>query len=347
VTAGPFKLGRIDKTAQTVTMVRDPNWWGQPAKLDAIITRALDLTATIPAFVSGEVDVADVGPDPSAFKRAKTAQGGAIREAAGPDFRHFTINATSTNLSDVNVRRAVAMAIDRQAIARADLTGLNWPARTLDNHFFVNTQAGYANNSGDVGKFNPDKAKQLLDGAGWKQSGAFRQKDGKTLSLRFVIPTGTAISKQEGELAQAMLKDVGVKLEIDAVPSNDFFDKYIIPGNFDIVPFSWIGTPYPISSGQSIYINIKKDAKGQIQTQQNFARVGSAQIDDLISKAEETLDVNAAHDLLNQADKLVWDEVHSLTLFQRPQITAVKATVANVGSFGFKSPVAADFGYVK
>jgi len=49
---------------------------------------------------------------------------------------------------------------------------------------------------------------QMLDAAGWKQSGAYRTKGGKTLSLRFVIPTGVAASKQEGELTQAMLKGV-------------------------------------------------------------------------------------------------------------------------------------------
>ena len=54
----------------------------------------------------------------------------------------------------MRVRRAVAMAINRQTLARADLTGLNWPPRTLGNHFFVNTQAGYRDNSSPV-RFDP------------------------------------------------------------------------------------------------------------------------------------------------------------------------------------------------
>jgi peptide/nickel transport system substrate-binding protein len=347
ITAGPFKLEKIDQTAKTVTIERDPNWWGPPAKLDKIITRALEVDATINAFANGEVDVADVGPDPSAYKRAVGVAGAKVRSAAGPDFRHFTFNGTSKALSDVNVRKAVAMAINREVITKADLTGLNWPAVTMGNHYFVNTQTGYRDNSGDVGRYDPEKAKALLEQAGWKMSGAYRQKDGKALSLRFVIPAGATTSKQEGELTQAMLKEVGIKVVIDVVPSDDFFDKYVTPGSFDITPFSWIGTPYPVSSAKSIYINPKKTSSGELDIQQNYARIGSPEIDKLMSDAEQETDPVRAAELANEADKAVWAEVHSLTLFQRPQITAVKGTLANVGSYGFKTPLYQDIGYVK
>jgi peptide/nickel transport system substrate-binding protein len=347
LTSGPFKVEKIDKSAKTVSMVPDPNWWGAKPKLDRIITRGLELDAGVNAFVNGEVDVNLLPNDPASYKRAKSAKNGVIRVAGGPDFRHFTINGTSPNLSDVNVRKAIAMSINRNAINKADLTGLPWPARTMDNHFLVNTQAGYKSNSGEVGQYNPDKAKQLLDAAGWKQgSGGFRTKGGKTLELRFVIPTGVPASKQEGELTQAMLKDVGVKLDIRAVPSDDFFDKYVTPGNFDITPFSWLGTPFPISSAQSIYANPVKDSSGELQVQQNFARVGSKQIDDLMDKASQSLDQNQAFNDINQADALIWQEVHSIIFYQRPQMTGVNKNLANVGSYGFAQPDYTKIGFV-
>jgi peptide/nickel transport system substrate-binding protein len=347
VTAGPFKVEKIDKSAKTVTMVADPNWWGAKPKLDRIITRSLEGDAGVNAFVNGEVDVNLLPNDPASYKRAKSAKGGVIRVAGGPDFRHFTFNGTSPNLSDVNVRQAIAMSINRNAINKADLTGLPWPARTMDNHFLVNTQAGYKSNSGTVGQYNPEKAKQMLDAAGWKQgSGGFRTKGGKTLELRFVIPVGIPASKQEGELTQAMLKDVGVKVTVQAVPSEDFFDKYVTPGNFDITPFSWLGTPFPISSAQSIYANPTKDSSGELQIQQNFARVGSKEIDDLMDKAEETLDPNEAFNLTNQADAAIWNEVHSVVFYQRPQMTGVNKNLANVGSYGFAQPDYAKIGFM-
>ncbi len=348
ISAGPFKLDEIDQTAKTVTIVRDPRWWGPPAKLDRIVFRALPPDAAVNAFVSGEVDLTDVGPNPSNYKRVQGVRGGAVRQAAGPDYRHFTFNGTSPVLSDVNVRRAIAMAINRDALTRADLVGLNWPARTMGNHYFVNTQDGYWDNAGEVGRFDPARARQMLDRAGWRPgAGGVRAKAGRPLELRFVLPTRVQTSRQEAELAQAMLRDVGVRVDIRAVPEADFFDKYVIPGNFDVAPFSWIGTPFPIASSQSLYAKPVKDAKGELQVQQNYARVGSAQIDGLMARAQEQLDRARARELLNQADRLVWDEVHSLILYQRPQITAVKANVANMGSFGFKTTVYQDIGFAR
>jgi peptide/nickel transport system substrate-binding protein len=347
LTAGPFKLQKIDQTAKSVTVVRDPNWWGEKPKLDTIVFRALEQEASLNAFANNEVDLVSIGANAEFYKRAKGVTGGTVHEAAGPDYRHFTVNSTSPILSDKAVRQAVAQGINRSTIATSDLQGLDWPIKTMDNHFFVNSQEGYQDNSGDVGKFNPDKAKAALDAAGWKLSGAFRQKAGKVLNLNFVIPTGVPRSKSEGELTQAMLADIGVKLTIKAVPSDDFFDKYVSTGNYDITPFSWIGTPFPISSSSSIYQNPTKDAKGQLQIQQNFARSGSAEIDKLLADAEGELEPAKARDLLNQADKLVWDNVHSLILYQRPQIVGTRSNLANYGAFGFQSVDYTKIGFMK
>ena len=347
LTAGPFKLGKFDRTAKTITIVRDPKWWGDPAKLDSIIFRSIATEATIGSYANGEVDYADIGPDPAAYKRALTVTGGSVRKAAGPDFRHFTINGTAPLLKDVRVRQAIAMGIDREVITKADLTGLDWPVTTLGNHFLVNTQAGYVDNSADVGKYDPTAAGKLLDTAGWTLSGGLRKKNGKTLVVRFVIPAGVPTSKQEGELTIGMLKKIGVKVDLRTVPGDDFFTSYVIPGNYDITPFSWIGTPYPISSGKAIYLNPTKDSKGELQIQQNFARVGTPEIDALMRKAIAEVDRTKAVASLNEADTLIWKEVHSLTMFQRPQLRAVKATLANVGAYGFKSLNYPDMGYVK
>jgi peptide/nickel transport system substrate-binding protein len=347
VTAGAFRLKKIDNTAKTITVERDPNWWGPPAKLDAIVYRALPQDAIVGAFANGEVDFGDLGADPNAYKRASGVAGGELREAGGPDFRHFTINGSGPILKDLKVRQAVAMALNREVLARADLTGLNWPARTMGNHFLVNTQNGYADNSGAVGTFDPAKARTLLDQAGWTLSGNVRKKAGKTLTLRFIIPSQVATSRQESELAQKMLQDVGVKLDVQTVPSDDFFTKYVTPGNFDITPFSWIGTPYPISSAKSIYTNPAKDSKGELQIQQNYARTGSPQIDKLMNDAEESVDPAKAFDLINQADRQIWEAVHSIILYQRPQITAVKSTLANIGAFGLAFKNYEDMGFTQ
>ncbi|MFI7696319.1 ABC transporter family substrate-binding protein [Nonomuraea sp. NPDC049655] len=341
VTAGPFKFKGFDQTAKTITIVRDDAWWGNRAKLDQIIYRASEQDSLIGAFSNGELDLIDVGPSAPDYARARATQGAQVRQAAGPDFRHFTFNGSSEPLKDVNVRQAIQLGINRQAIAQSDLQGLDWPIALLNNHFFMNTQEGYLDNAGSLGVYNPERAKQMLDAAGWKLNGAVRQKNGQPLDLRFVVPSGVQLSKSEGELAQNMLAQIGVKLTIKAVPSDDFFTKYVIPGNFDITPFAYIGTPYPISSSYGIYAN---SANGKTWNA-NFGRTGSPEIDQAMDKAAQNLDPAGARTQTNEADGLIWKLVNVLPLYQRPQNVAAKQTLANVGARGFYDLRYEDIGF--
>ncbi len=129
--------------------------------------RTIDTNAHVEALANGEVDAVDVGPDANKYRRALAIEGVSIRVAGGPNFRHLTINGTSPVLSDVRVRRALAMAIDRGAIARALLGPLGFTPEPLNNHIFMTNQRGYRDNSGEIGKYDPEKAARLLDEAGW------------------------------------------------------------------------------------------------------------------------------------------------------------------------------------
>jgi peptide/nickel transport system substrate-binding protein len=193
--------------------------------------------------------------------------------------------------------------------------------------------------------YDPARAQQLLDEAGWKLEGNVRMKDGKPLELSMVIPGGITTSRQESELVQNMLGRIGVALKIDVVPSPDFFDKYVQVGQFDFTVFSWAGTPFPISAAKSVYIKPKMNSNGGLDVQQNYARVGSDEIDALFDQATSELDRAKAIEIANRIDKLIWGEVHSLTLYQRPELWPCKKGLANVGAFGFAQPVYEDMGW--
>ncbi|GGP10072.1 ABC transporter family substrate-binding protein [Nonomuraea glycinis] len=343
VTAGPFRFGGFDQTAKTITILRDDNWWGERAKLDRIIYRAAEQDSLIGMFGNGELDIIDVGTSAPDYARAQATPGARVRQAAGPDFRHLTFNAAGDPLRDVRVRQAVQLGIDRQAIARSDLQGLDWPSTPLNNHFFMNTQTGYQDNAGDLGAYDPERAGRLLDQAGWKLDGAVRKKDGRPLDLRFVVPSGVQLSKAEGELTQSMLTRIGVRLSLQVVPSDDFFTKYVIPGNFDITPFAYIGTPFPVSSSHGVYAN----APDGTTWNANFGRVGSAAIDAAMDRASQNLDPEGARADVNAADKLIWKQASVLPLYQRPQLVAVRETLANVGARGFHELRYQDIGFVR
>jgi peptide/nickel transport system substrate-binding protein len=346
-TAGPFKIGTIDETAKTVTLVRNEKWWGRPAKLDSIVFRTIDLDAQIDALANGEIDMMDIGPDVNKFVRAKGIAGVDLRVAAGPNFRHVTINGSGPILQDVQVRRALAMAIDRTAIARAMLGPLGIEPEPLGNHIFMRNHRGYRDNSGEIGRHDAARAAQMLDAAGWTLEGNVRRKNGRALEINFVIPSAVATSRQESELIQNMLGQIGVRATINTVPTADYFEKYIRPGQFDFTVFSWIGTPFPISSSRSLYAKPTAGPNGELAIQQNYARVGSDEIDQLYREATQELDREKAIELANRIDALIWQEVHSLTLYQRPEMWVVKQGIANMGAVGFAEIAYEDIGWAR
>ncbi|TYB61895.1 ABC transporter family substrate-binding protein [Nonomuraea sp. PA05] len=328
-TAGPFKVEKIDEGTKTLTLVRDDKWWGQKPKLDKIIFRTIaDASAEVNAFANGEIDAAYIeAGNPANLQRAKEVPNSEIRKALSPNWRHITVNNSSEFLKDKSVRQAVQYAINRDVITQSDLKDMEWPIQTLGNHVYMNNHKGYVDNSGDLGKYNLEKSKQLLDAAGWKQEGEYRKKDGKEFALNFVIPASVATAKTEGELTQAMLKEAGIKVTIRPVPDDKFFTDFIIKGDFDLVPFSWIGTPLPLGSMPQIY---------KSGSESNFPKASDPAVDAAIQAAVDETDPAKAVELANAADKLIWDMVHTIPLYQRPDIWAVKKTLANWGARGYK-----------
>ena len=340
VTAGPFEVERIDRTGKTVTLARDPSWWGPPAKLDRIVYRAMDTSAMPGAFANHEIDLMDIGLDAGAMQRVRNVPGTEVRRAGGPDWRHFTFNAAGAVLSDVRVRRAVMLGIDRRTIARSDLTGLGVPVQTLGNHFYVNTQDGYRDNSEGFGDYDPARARRLLDEAGWRPRGKYRAKAGRTLALRFVIPSGVPVSKREAELARALLERIGVRVDISPVPADDALDTHVTRGDFDIVPFSWLGGSFPVSPMRAVFA---RPRDGRVQ--QNYSRTGTAGIDAAMDEAIAEVDPARIHTLVNRADRLIWRQASVLPLYQRPQLVAARADLANMGAGGFLEPDYQDIGF--
>jgi peptide/nickel transport system substrate-binding protein len=341
VTAGPFKVAQIDRTANTITVVRDEKWWGHKPRLDRIIFRAIPTEAQFDALANNETDFVDIGPDINSFSRAQSAAGVTVRKALAPNYRHITFNGRPGNiLADQQLRLAIQKGINRQAITQAQIGRIVPGVTPLGDHIFMQGQRGYQDNS-QVAAYDPATASRMLDQLGWTRQGqGIRSKDGKLLEIRDVIPTQTPVSEQESRQIQQFLAQIGVKVDITPVPSGDFFDKHLIPGNFDITHFSWIGTDFPISSSGSIY-----GTRGD--TQQNFGAIGNDTINNLYAEANREFDPARKIALANQIDQEIWKTGHSLLLYQRPNVVAVRNGVANFGAFGFADTIYTDIGFIR
>lgn len=338
VTAGPFKLGTLDRTARTVTVVADPNWWGDRAMLDRIVFKAVNTSDMPAAFAKGEVDYFNNGPNAAGYRQILATPDGEVRRAGGPNLRQLVLNGRSPQLTDAKVRQAIFQAIDREAITRSDLNGLDWPYTPMNNHFLVPNQNGYRDNSGGLSRYDLQAAQQALDAAGWLLEDGVRRKDGRSLELRFVIPEGNTIAVNEGTLISGMLGKVGIKVDVVPVVAGDFFDRYVYKHDFDLTAFALLGTPFPATSSTSTF---------QQGAGSNYAQVGSNALDSAMADAASAAGPDAENDAINRADAEAWQVAGLVPLYQRPAIYGVRRTVANLGAPGLSDFVYENIGFQK
>ncbi|MCX4548459.1 ABC transporter family substrate-binding protein [Streptomyces sp. NBC_01387] len=174
-------------------------------------------------------------------------------------------------------------------------------------------------------------------------------KDGKALSLRFVLPSGpgTESLNSVGTKITRELDAVGIRTEITKVDSASYFKDHIASGDYDLALYSWPATAYPATDARPIYAKPAVASDGSLMVDQNYTRVGTDRIDQLFDRAAGELDAKAAQDLVKQADAHIWAAAGSIPLYQRPELVAVKPAVANAGAFGFATPRYQDIGFLK
>ncbi|MGZ5397605.1 MAG: ABC transporter family substrate-binding protein, partial [Mycobacterium sp.] len=334
--AGPFVISNLDRGAKRITLTRNPKWWGETPLLDSMTYLVLDDAARIPAMQNNTIDATGLATLDE-MEIARRTQGVTIRRAPGLGWYHFTFNGSPDRiLADPALRRAVARGIDRNTIAAVTQRGLADNPVPLNNHIFVAGQEGYQDNSGVVA-FDPEKAKQELDGLGWRMNGQFREKDGQQLVIRDVLFDSLG-TRQYAQIAQNNLAQIGVKLDLDIRPAQGFFTDYVTVGNFDIAQFSWSGDAFPLASLTQIY---------RTGAESNFGKISSPEIDAKIEETVGELDPAKARALANELDKLLFEEVFSLPLTQSTGNIAARSNLANFGAFGLADADYSKIGFMK
>jgi peptide/nickel transport system substrate-binding protein len=343
-TSGPFIWDGVDNTAKTITVKRNPKWWGEKPYLDKIVFKQVPQAAQIDALLNGEIDYMDVSVDANAVKRVKADKGKKVRldTNVSATFEHLTFGPFNSVTGDVAVRQALALALDREQIAvaiQSPIVGKKNVA-VLNNRIFMKGLYCNQDNSGSFGKRDLKAARALLDKAGWTVgSDGIRSKNGVRLTMTAKYPSGFDARRDIILLATAMAKEAGIELVPTLIPSADYFVKHVTqPANFELAVFAWVGTAYPIASSPNLY---------KTGSAQNFPKISSELVDSLGVKANQILALPKRCELMNQMDKELWKIMPSIPLYQRPNAVAVNTKLANFGAFGYTSLDWAKVGFEK
>lgn len=265
VGTGPWVLESNSPT-ETVLTRNDDYWGGAPDVAEVVIKVIPDAKTRLTALRTGDIDLiggAWTAPLlPEDAQQIKEMGGGLeLLTAPGTTTQLLAFNPDPDRLtSDPAVREAIGLALDRKAIAERLYLGFATAAGSLMPDT-VPTGRGEPAPAPDI-----DAANAVLDAAGWTGEGV-RSRDGVELKLEILV----AEEKQPGvrqlaEVIQAMLKKIGIAVEIDAVDHATSHDE-IPEGHYDMTIFYTIGAPYdPITTLTNFFLSTVPTSDGKIWT---------------------------------------------------------------------------------
>ncbi|MDQ1598186.1 MAG: glutathione transport system substrate-binding protein [Microbacteriaceae bacterium] len=342
VSGSAFVLSKFDPTGQVVTFAPNPKWWGEKPKLDSLIFKTVSRAGLAQAYANKEIDVLNTYSNADNFATAKKRTDGEIQRSLSTTYRHITLNGTASVFKDVKVRTAFAKALNRSVIAQARLAPVGSPTTLLGNLIYLPGQDGYADDAQKVIGYDTAGAKKILEDAGYKAgSNGIYAKGGKALSVRFVIPSDNPNSAQVAQQVQAQEKAAGIDVKIDVVPSDDFFTKYITTKtrDFDATYFAWQGTPFPVSSTESIFYPASSG--------QNYPGVTDKSLGKDFAGANGELDPAKRLKLAQAIDKKLVALVTTIPLFPETFVFGVKKGLVNYGPTQFQTVFWQNVGFTK
>ena len=336
--SGPYKVDQFDYNSGTVSFVPNEKWWGEKPKLDKVTYRQMESQATINAYQAGEVDAVEI-TNKDHLAVAKTVKDTTLRGTLRPSNYLVTLNAKTPTLEDVKVREAVFTGMDRETLAQVRFNGMDYTENLPGSFALFQNQKGYQDNFGGLVTYDQDKAKQLLDEAGWAEgSDGIREKDGKKLTLRYVTFGDSQLVKSTAAAMQKMMKDIGVDLQVAERPSSDF-SQVIAEREFDVLTSGFTSyDPYGVAYFKQVYAS---------DSELNKSGTGTPEMDKKIAELQQLPTQEEQIERANELEKEALQQYGIMPYVNGPQLYATKDGLANYGSYAFALVPKENIGWAK
>jgi peptide/nickel transport system substrate-binding protein len=256
VSAGPFTFQSWTRD-DNVIMTRNESYWEGAPNMDGMITRVVpDSGARLAQLLSGEIDI--TGLEPTQLSSVEDNSDITVFSANDDGYDYIGLNlANPANpqpgkdengalipqdphpiLNDLNVRKAIAHALDYQTIIDSVYLGRGYqiasnvlPAVEWAHDPSI---APYA--------YDQELAGQLLEEAGWVDSNGdgIREKDGAELKLTLITNAGNKVREDLGALVQDQLGQVGISVDFQAIDFGTLVDQ-LLAQTYDMVIIGWTG----------------------------------------------------------------------------------------------------------
>jgi peptide/nickel transport system substrate-binding protein len=336
VSGGPWQLKKdsIDVGKQTVTLTPNPKWWGTPTGLQALVIQNIgnDPTTAVQALSNQEIGVIYPQPQLDLVKQIEGLAPNVTSDVTfGLSFEHLDFNTTDPHLADLKVRQAFTRALDRQQIVDQTVGQFSSDAQVLGNRIYFNNQPQYQDTTpAEYKKQDTAGAKQLLESDGYTlgPDGIYTHPTRGRLSIKIDTTVNNPLRQTTIEVMIPQLKAAGIEASFNGNP--DIFKgpdspNSLVGGGFQAAVFAWVGSPFR-GSTQSIYETpAAPDSVGQ-----NYSRQGTPEIDALFAQFQVEPDPDKQAVIGNQIDALLWGQVATVPLYQKPTFIAHQSSINGV-----------------
>ncbi|MFN8005645.1 MAG: ABC transporter substrate-binding protein [Terriglobia bacterium] len=282
-------------------------------------TRALELR-------KGSIDLAQNVLTPDFVKALALESNLRVAAVPGTNYQYIGLNAQDPVLQDKRVRKAIAYAIPREEIIRYYWRDLVTPASGLlpPNHWAYESEV-------ERYPYDPEKARRLLDEAGWKDPGD------SGLRSRFHLTFRTSTeesSRQVAAIIQEALKKVGIAVDLRSYEFGTFYAD-IVRGNFQMYSLRWIGGNNDPDLFERAFHSREIPPQGY-----NRGRYKNAEVDRLIDFARQETSQEKRRMAYSAIQKILADELPYISLWYLDTVCLYNRRLSNLelspaGNFDF------------
>ncbi|HLT95378.1 MAG TPA: ABC transporter substrate-binding protein [Acidimicrobiia bacterium] len=296
VGTGPFRFVSSSPD-EGILLERNPDYWqeGLPVLEEIRFVQIPDPTVKLTNLQTGEVHWVDSVP-PQEIESLEADDSIVLERVPGGDYHYFALNQAREPFDDPNVRRAIAMAIDRETIAEAAQFGAATAnqAAIPEGNFWYHEYAPFT--PGDI-----EGARALLDEAGVTD-----------LTISMMVSSEFPETVTQAQVIASQLEPLGVTVEIDDVDFSTWLDRQG-QGDFDAFMLSWIGNIDPDD-----FYYAQHHSEGGF----NFQGYSNPEVDALLEEARVETDQDARKALYDQAAEMIVDDASYIYLYNPENIGA-------------------------
>ncbi len=309
---GPFRL-ESSNASSTVLTAHEEYWGGTPSIGGVEFRYITEPAAALTALQNGEVQWTDNVP-PQQIESLQDDGSVELQTTPSVDYWYLSMNYARAPFDNRDVRRAIAYAVDREAVAEAAWFGAAQPNQTAipEDSFFSSDHAPF--------RPDPDQARQLLEQAGVQTP----------LTMGLMVTDEFPETVTAAQVIASQLEPIGIDVQIETLDFATWLDRQG-QGDFDAFYLGWLGNLDPAAYYQEQH---------QTDGPNNYQGYSNPQVDQLLQQGATETDEDARKAVYDQAAQLIVDDVSYLYLYN-PDV--VQAWAPGLSGYRIRADKAIDF----